>query len=106
MLWRPRHEGFWAVSTHALGPVAHWGTKAMTDDRWLSVDEIATYLGVKRDTIYKWIERKGMPAHKVGRLWKFRKDEVDYWVRQGESNEGDSALVGDDDSLAQQKKSG
>lgn len=49
----------------------------MTDDRWLSVDEIATYLGVKRDTIYKWIERKGMSAHKVGRLWKFRKEEVD-----------------------------
>lgn len=53
----------------------------MTDDRWLSVDEIAIHLGVKRDTIYKWIERKGMPAHKVGRLWKFRKDEVDQWVR-------------------------
>lgn len=55
----------------------------MTDDRWLSVDEIATYLGVKRDTIYKWIERKGMSAHKVGRLWKFRKEEVDEWVRSG-----------------------
>ncbi|MCP5413600.1 MAG: helix-turn-helix domain-containing protein [Chromatiaceae bacterium] len=53
----------------------------MTDDRWLSVDEIATYLGVKRDTIYKWIERKGMPASKVGRLWKFRKEDVDRWVR-------------------------
>ena len=53
----------------------------MTDDRWLSVDEIATYLGVKRDTIYKWIERKGMPASKVGRLWKFRKEDVDRWVQ-------------------------
>jgi excisionase family DNA binding protein len=63
------------------------------DDRWLSVDEIATYLGVKRDTIYKWIERKGMPAHKVGRLWKFRKKAVDEWVRSGgatEPNEKDS----------------
>ena len=55
----------------------------MDDDRWLSVDEIAAPLGVKRDTIYKWIERKGMPAHKVGRLWKFNKDEVDQWVRGG-----------------------
>ena len=53
----------------------------MTDDRWFSVDEIAAYLGVKRDTIYKWIERKNMPAHKAGRLWKFRKNEVDNWVR-------------------------
>lgn len=53
----------------------------MVEDRWLSVDEIALYLGVKRDTVYKWIDRKQMPAHKVGRLWKFRKDEVDQWVR-------------------------
>jgi excisionase family DNA binding protein len=49
-------------------------------DRWLSVDEIAAYLGVKRDTVYKWIGRTNMPAHKVGRLWKFRKYEVDEWV--------------------------
>lgn len=49
-------------------------------DRWLSVDEAAAYLGVRRDTIYKWIVRKKMPARKVGRLWKFRKQEIDQWV--------------------------
>ena len=53
------------------------------EDRWLSVAEIATYLGIKRDTVYKWINRRAMPAHKVGRLWKFRKDEIDRWIRQG-----------------------
>ena len=47
------------------------------DDRWLSVDEIALYLGIKRDTVYKWIDEKRMPAHKVGRLWKFRRNEVE-----------------------------
>lgn len=55
------------------------------EDRWMSVEEIATYLGVKRDTIYKWIERKEMPAHKVGRLWKFNAHEVDQWVISGQS---------------------
>lgn len=53
------------------------------DGRWRSVDEIAVYLGVKRDTIYKWIDRKHLPAHKIGRLWKFRKSEVDEWVLNG-----------------------
>ncbi len=43
------------------------------DERWLSVEEISQYLGVKRDTIYKWLENRRMPAHKVGRLWKFQK---------------------------------
>lgn len=60
------------------------------EDRWLSVEEIAAHLGVKRDTIYKWIDRKGLPAHKVGRLWKFRKPEVDAWVCSG-SAAGDAS---------------
>ncbi len=55
----------------------------MIEDRWFSVDEISAYLGIKRSTVYVWIERRNMPAHKVGRLWKFRKDEVNEWVRSG-----------------------
>ncbi len=52
--------------------------------RWLSVEEIAEHLGVKPDTVYKWITRKkGMPAHKVGRLWKFKLGEIDAWVKRG-----------------------
>ena len=58
----------------------------MVNDRWLSVEEIAAYLGIKRETLYKWLAEKNMPAHKVGRLWKFRKDEVDEWVRTGEAD--------------------
>lgn len=61
------------------------------EDRWLSVDEIGSYLGVKRDTVYKWI-KKGMPAHKIGRLWKFKKDEVDAWVRTGGADSSDESL--------------
>ena len=57
----------------------------LTEDRWLSVDEVAAYLGVKRDTIYKWIDRRDLPAHKVGSLWKFRREEIDDWVRSGGS---------------------
>lgn len=50
---------------------------------WLSADEIATHLGVSKDTVYAWISTQNMPAHKVGRLWKFQASEVDEWVRQG-----------------------
>ena len=56
-------------------------TPKNNEDRWLSVEEIAAHLGVKRDTIYKWLSVKKIPAHKVGRLWKFKKDEIDRWVR-------------------------
>ena len=54
-------------------------------ERWLSVAEIASHLGVNPDTIYKWIERKQLPAHKVGRLWKFMARVVDEWVRAGKA---------------------
>ena len=57
------------------------------DDRWLSLKEIAEYLGARRETIYKWIEDKGMPGHRIGRYWKFKKDEVDAWVKSGKAGE-------------------
>jgi len=42
-----------------------------------------TYVGIKRDTVYKWINGKKMPAHRMGRLWKFKKEDVDDWVKAG-----------------------
>ena len=49
-------------------------------DRWLSVEEVAEYLGIKRFTVYKWVQRLDLPARKIGRLLKFRKSEIDEWV--------------------------
>ncbi len=58
-------------------------------ERWLSVHEIAAHLGVNRDTIYKWVDRKKMPGHKVGRLRKFLVSEVDAWVKTGTAGKED-----------------
>lgn len=55
-------------------------------DRWLSVTEIAEHLGVKKDTVYKWVVRKKMPSHKIGRLLKFQINEIDRWVREGKAD--------------------
>jgi excisionase family DNA binding protein len=44
------------------------------------VSEVATHLGVAVDTLYRWIENKGLPAHRVGRLWKGKLPQV-VWVR-------------------------
>ena len=54
-------------------------------DPWVDVDQVATHLGVARDTVYRWIDAKGLPAHRVGRLWKFKLAEVDEWVKAGDA---------------------
>lgn len=59
----------------------------MTAEPWVSVDQIAEHLGVTRDSIYRWIDRKSLPAHRVGRLWKFKVSDVDEWVRANGADE-------------------
>jgi len=60
----------------------------MTDERWLSVDDVAAYLGIRRGTVYKWVERLGLPARKVGRLLKFKRSEIDAWVERRSASAG------------------
>ena len=67
------------------------------DDRWRSVQEIAEYLCVSTDSVYRWVEQRGLPVHRVGRLLRFKCSEVDEWVhRQDQVNgeqEGESPGV-------------
>lgn len=68
------------------------------EDRWLSVNEIADYLGVTRDSVYRWVTQRKMPGHRVGRLWKFRKGDIDQWVVSGGACENDGRKYSSTDS--------
>ena len=54
-----------------------------SEERWLSVEEIAVHMGVSKETVYRWLERGKIPAHRIGKLWKFKASEVDQWVKSG-----------------------
>jgi len=52
-------------------------------ERWVGVTDVASHLGVAKDSVYRWIAEKGLPSHRVGRLLRFKLSEVDEWVKQG-----------------------
>lgn len=58
-----------------------------TEERWVDVGEVAAHLAVNKDSIYRWIEKRSFPAHRAGRLFRFKLSEVDAWVKQGGGNE-------------------
>lgn len=47
---------------------------------------------MRRETVTQWIHKRDMPAHKVGRFWKFRITEIDHGVRAGGAAEGVNGL--------------
>ena len=54
-------------------------------ESWLSVEEIARHLAVSKETIYRWLEKEKIPAHRMGKLWRFKPSEVDEWVKSGDA---------------------
>lgn len=59
------------------------GGNMAAEERWVSVEDVAAHLGVTKDSIYRWVDEKKLPAHRVGRLFRFKLSEVDDWVRRG-----------------------
>ncbi len=62
----------------------------MNNEPWVSIDAIARHLDVSKDTVYRWLDHREMPGHKVGRQWKFKISEVDVWVRAAKASDGAS----------------
>lgn len=59
----------------------------LNKERYISLDEAADYLGIKPVTLRSWIRNPNneVPAHKIGRFWKFKCSEIDEWVNSGKS---------------------
>lgn len=57
----------------------------LSSENWVGINEASDFLGVTKDTIRSWIKKTDIPAHKVGKLWKFKLSELDAWVKSGKS---------------------
>jgi len=77
--WR-HASAFLGVALELLDPARERRGIVNSNPR-VSVEEVAKHLGVANDSVYRWIESRALPAHRIDRLWKFRLSEVDDWVR-------------------------
>jgi excisionase family DNA binding protein len=51
-------------------------------DKWLTLEQIAEYLQMSTSSIYKMAQAGKIPAYKVGRQWRFKREEIDKWVEK------------------------
>jgi excisionase family DNA binding protein len=51
-------------------------------DEWMSVDEVAEYLGKSAQWVYKNRDKRNIPYTPVGGSLRFKKSLVDAWLEQ------------------------
>ena len=62
-------------------------------DSLMTLVEVATYLRLSKDTVYRMAQTGKIPASKVGNQWRFRREEVDAWLEQHKNLPGDEPGV-------------
>ena len=62
------------------------------DNEIMTIEEVATYLRLKPQTIYKWAQDKRIPAAKLGKEWRFRRSLIELWL--------DEQMLGEDSGFA------
>lgn len=63
----------------------------------MTLEEVANYLRVTEKTIYRLLDKRGIPATRVGHQWRFDRTSIDTWLRQSSTEVGAQILVIDDD---------
>jgi len=52
------------------------------EERLLTIDEVAEFLHVNPMTVYAWVKDEKIPAFKIGKVWRFKKTEIDEWLKK------------------------
>ncbi|HOX04580.1 MAG TPA: helix-turn-helix domain-containing protein [Candidatus Paceibacterota bacterium] len=52
----------------------------MDESDILTLEEVARYLKLKPQTVYKWAQEQQIPGAKIGKEWRFRKSILDEWI--------------------------
>jgi len=65
------------------------------NDRWMTLHEVADYLQLSRDLIYRLSQKGRIPATKVGGRWRFKREKIDQWMEEQQIGDKRRNTVGD-----------
>ncbi|HPF35458.1 MAG TPA: helix-turn-helix domain-containing protein [Candidatus Krumholzibacteria bacterium] len=63
-------------------------------DNLMTLAEVAAYLRLSKDTVYRMASAGRLPASKVGSQWRFRRDDVEQWLETNKNVRGDERRDG------------
>lgn len=53
----------------------------LSQSRLMSLDELADYLGLRKQTLYNWLHQKKISGIKIGKVWRFERKEIEQWLK-------------------------
>jgi PTS system nitrogen regulatory IIA component len=53
-------------------------------EQWMTAKDVAEYLKLSSDLIYKLVQQGKIPVSKVGSRWRFKKEKIDQWMEDQE----------------------
>jgi excisionase family DNA binding protein len=53
-------------------------------DKWMTVKDVAQYLQLSTDQIYRLAQQGRIPVSKVGNRWRFKRERIDQWMEEQE----------------------
>lgn len=54
-------------------------------DKLLTIEDAAKYLNIHPGTLYRWARARRLPAVKMGKIWRFKKEKLDAWLERQEN---------------------
>lgn len=64
------------------------------EDAYITIKELASYLKVKQSTVYNWVSNERIPASKVVGQWRFKRSEIDQWIKDSNNRKKKAKING------------
>ena len=52
----------------------------MSEDTLMDIKQVASYLQINEATAYSWAQKGRLPGIKIGRIWRFRREDIEAWL--------------------------